>query len=74
MRGGGMGSPSGRPPKPGVVSVRACVRRAVSGSEGDSKCKSHACTLTILLFVLGIFCLCLLGELFPSPVRSNGFK
>jgi hypothetical protein len=40
---GGVCSPSGRPPRNReIVSFRACVRRAVSGCEEESKCKSKA--------------------------------
>ncbi len=34
-----------------IVSFRACVRRAVSGCEEESKCKNHAGRLSLFPFV-----------------------
>ena len=62
---GGVSSPLGRPPRNReIVSFRACDRRAVSGCEEDSKCKSNACPLSLFP----------LYPERPSLVRSSEFK
>ena len=50
-----------------IVSFRACVRRAVSGCEEESKCKSHAGRPSLFPFRPGGLSLFPLGELFPFP-------
>ena len=74
-----MSSPLGRPPRNReIVSFRACERRAVSGCEDNSKCKTKAYVREPFPFALSGrergLPFSLWESYFLFPVRSSEFK